>query len=122
MRVGNIELQFIPAHYLHSSGNFNVYDPKAKILFSGDIGACLEAPEAPLEVEDFNEHIPKMKLFHQRWMPSNAAKNDWISRVRKLEIDMLVPQHGRMFKGENVTKFLDWFEQLQVGSAISQKE
>jgi flavorubredoxin len=24
-------LQFVPAHYLHSSGNFHVYDAKAKI-------------------------------------------------------------------------------------------
>ena len=63
-----------------------------------------------------------MKLFHQRWMPSNAAKQDWIKRVRKLDIEMMLPQHGRMFKGENVGKFLDWFEHLQVGSAISLKE
>ena len=54
--------------------------------------------------------------------PSNAAKQDWIKRIRKLDIEMMLPQHGRIFKGENVGKFLDWFEQLQVGSAISQKE
>ena len=34
-------LRFVPAHYLHSSGNFNVYDPQARVLFSGDIGAAL---------------------------------------------------------------------------------
>ncbi len=56
------------------SGNFHVYDPEAKILMSGDVGAALEADGAPLEVEDFDEHIPRMKLFHQRWMPSNQAK------------------------------------------------
>jgi flavorubredoxin len=78
--------------------------------------------DSPMFVDDFESHIPKMKLFHQRWMPSNAAKNDWINRVRKLDIEMMLPQHGRIFSGENVTKFLDWFEQLQVGSAISQKE
>ena len=120
VRVGNVELQFIPAHYLHSSGNFNVYDPKAKILFSGDIGACLEAPEAPLEVGDFNEHIPKMKLFHQRWMPSNEAKLNWVRRVRALEIDMMVPQHGRIFTGDSVNQFLNWFENLDVGIAASE--
>jgi flavorubredoxin len=119
--LGGLSLQLIPAHYLHSSGNFNVYDPISKILFSGDIGAALEPADSPLFVDNFEEHIPKMKLFHQRWMPSNDAKQDWINRVRKLDIDMMLPQHGRMFKGENVGKFLDWFEQLQVGSAISRK-
>jgi flavorubredoxin len=119
--LAGLSLQLIPAHYLHSSGNFNVYDPVARILFSGDIGAALEPADSPLFVENFEEHIPKMKLFHQRWMPSNSAKQDWINRVRKLDIDMMLPQHGRMFKGENIGKFLDWFEQLQVGSAVSNR-
>lgn len=119
LELAGLTLQLIPAHYLHSSGNFNVYDPTAKILFSGDIGAALEPADSPLFVDNFEDHIPKMKLFHQRWMPSNAAKQDWISRVRKLDIEMMLPQHGRMFKGKNVGKFLDWFEQLEVGSAVS---
>lgn len=118
LKLDGVEIQFVPAHYLHSSGNYHVYDRKAKILMSGDIGACLEPAGSPLEVEDFQEHIPKMKMFHQRWMPSNAAKNDWISRVRKLDIQYMCPQHGRIFTGENVTKFLDWFEALEVGIAI----
>ncbi|USH03660.1 MBL fold metallo-hydrolase [Grimontia kaedaensis] len=116
--LNGVEIRFVPAHYLHSSGNFHVYDPVAKILMSGDVGAALEADDAPMEVEDFEEHIPKMKGFHQRWMPSNAAKNDWIRRVRELEIDMMCPQHGRVFTGDNVGKFLDWFERLDVGVAV----
>lgn len=115
LHLDDVSLEFIPAHYLHSSGNFNVYDPKAKILMSGDIGAALEADDAPLFVDNFDEHIPKMKMFHQRWMPSNKAKNAWVKRVRQLNIDMMCPQHGRIFKGDDVGKFLDWFESLEVG-------
>ncbi len=114
----NIELDFIPAHYMHSSGNFNVYDPKSKILFSGDVGAALESPGTPMFVEDFERHIEHMRFFHQRWMPSNEAKAHWIKRIRKLDIDILAPQHGRLFKGPDVERFLNWFEQLDVGSAI----
>ena len=115
LKLDSVMLEFIPAHYLHSSGNFNVYDPQAKILMSGDIGAALEEADAPLFVEDFDSHIGKMKMFHQRWMPSNRAKNDWVHRVRKLDIDMMCPQHGRIFKGDDVQRFLDWFEALDVG-------
>ena len=115
LKLDNVSLDFIPAHYLHSSGNFNVYDSEAKILMSGDIGAALESVDAPLFVEDFDEHIGKMKMFHQRWMPSNTAKNDWVHRVRKLDVEMMCPQHGRIFKGYNVKRFLDWFEALDVG-------
>ncbi len=118
LNLEQAELQFIPAHYLHASGNFHVYDPAARILMSGDVGAALEPEGAPMFVEDFEEHIPKMQAFHQRWMPSNRAKQDWISRVRSLDIDMLAPQHGRIFRGDDVKRFLDWFEALDVGIAV----
>ncbi len=118
LSIGRFRLELVPAHYLHSSGNFNVYDPEAKILFTGDIGAALEPPGGDLFVDDFKTHIPKMKLFHQRWMPSNRAKNDWVSRIRKLDVDMMVPQHGRIFQGDHCKRFLDWFEELEVGSAV----
>ncbi len=52
------------------------------------------------------------------WMPSNEAKKDWIRRVRDLDIDIMAPQHGRLFKGDDVKRFLDWFEDLDVGIAI----
>ena len=116
--LGALTLELIPAHYLHSSGNFHVYDSQAKILMSGDVGAALEAPGADMYVDDFDSHIDKMKMFHQRWMPSNRAKNDWIARVRKLDIEIMAPQHGRLFKGDDVKRFLDWFEALEVGSAV----
>lgn len=122
LELDDIELQFIPAHYLHASGNFHVYDPQTKALMSGDIGASLEhhqdGQEIDIFVDSIENHIPKMQFFHQRWMPSNSAKNDWIARVRKLDIQYMCPQHGRIFKGKQVTEFLDWFEQLQVGTAV----
>ncbi len=117
--LGGVKLEMIPAHYLHSSGNFHIYDPVAKILMSGDVGAALEPAGADIFVDNFDAHTDKMRMFHQRWMPSNRAKNDWISRVRKLDIDMIAPQHGRIFQGENVGKFLDWFEALEVGTVIN---
>lgn len=113
-------LQLVPAHYCHSSGNFSVYDPHAKILFSGDMGAALlPEGETSLFVEDFKRHIGYMEGFHRRWLPSNEAKNAWIHRVRQLDVQMLCPQHGSIFRGEQVGQFLDWLEALPVGSAIS---
>ena len=95
--------------------NFYFYDAKPKILFSGDIGAALEDVDSPMFVENFDTHIEKMRYFHQRWMPSDVAKRAWVERVRQLDIQMMCPQHGRIFRGEQVGKFLDWFEQLPVG-------
>ncbi len=113
----NVEL--VPAHYCHSSGNYSLYDPLSRILFSGDIGAALMPDnDSDIFVTDFDEHTRYMKGFHERWMPSNRAKNDWVARVRELDIDMLCPQHGSIFVGDQVAMFLDWFEALEVGTGI----
>lgn len=113
--IDDVTLEIVPAHYLHSSGNFNVFDPQTGILMSGDIGAAMDVDDAPMFVDDFESHISRMKLFHQRWMPSNEAKRDWVERVRKLNVKMICPQHGRIFKDDNVERFLDWFDALEVG-------
>jgi flavorubredoxin len=34
---------------------------------------------------------------------------------------MICPQHGSIFSGENVGKFLDWLESLEVGKWESNK-
>jgi flavorubredoxin len=126
--VGGSKLDLIPAHYLHASANFHVYDPEARVFFSGDVGTALlpsghgiwvGGRQGAESARDFDEHIQHAKFFHQRWMPSNAAKRDWIDRVRQLEIDYLCPQHGAIYAGANVGRFLDWFDGLTVGTVIS---
>lgn len=118
LQVGEVELQFVPAHYLHASGNFHVYDPVAKVLMSGDVGAALEPAEADIFVDDFANHISKMEYFHRRWMPSNRAKSNWVARMRDLDIQYMCPQHGRIFIGPQVKAFLDWFDSLDVGIGL----
>lgn len=117
IELGDARVELVPAHYMHASANFNVYDPEAKLFMSGDIGASLEPDGAPLFVDDFDSHVEKMRFFHQRWLPSNSAKQDWVNRVRDLDIDIMAPQHGRMFRGDDVKRFLDWLEDLEVGIA-----
>lgn len=114
--LGTSKLTFVPAHYCHSSGNFSLYDHVANILFSGDIGAAL-VPDSDysLFVEDFDSHIQYMEGFHRRWMPSKRALQDWVVRARALKPDMICPQHGSIFKGKNVDKFLNWLESIEVG-------
>ncbi|MCX7997999.1 MAG: MBL fold metallo-hydrolase [Leptospiraceae bacterium] len=111
-----VSISFIPAHYLHSAGNFHLYDEKAKILFSGDVGAAL-LPETSSDifVKDFDSHIRYAKGFHERWMGSNESKREWCEKVSKLKIDMLCPQHGLIYTGANIERFINWFYELPVG-------
>lgn len=119
IRVGGLDLRAVPAHYLHSSGNFHLYDEKARILFSGDIGAALLPPgEDDLFVKDFDRHIRHAEKFHRRWMGSNTAKLDWCGRVSELKIDMLCPQHGTIYQGRDVERFINWLAELPVGEGV----
>lgn len=117
--LGKIELQAVPAHYLHSSGNFHLYDEKARILFSGDVGAALlPQDEGDLFVKNFDKHITRAEGFHRRWMGSKEAVLDWCERVSRMKIDMLCPQHGAIYQGEDVMRFIDWFSGLDVGTGL----
>lgn len=114
--LGGHTLQVVPAHYLHSSGNLNLYDPRAKILFSGDLGAALLPVEhGGVFVADFDRHIRFAEGFHRRWMGSEQAKLSWCERVAKLDIDMLCPQHGAIYRGADVGRFINWLAELKVG-------
>ncbi len=114
--LAGLQLQAVPAHYLHSSGNLHLYDKQAKVLFSGDVGAALLPPEKEgLFVEDFSSHIRHAEGFHRRWMGSNEAKRQWCERVSHMEIDMLCPQHGAIYQGADVQRFINWFDDLRVG-------
>ncbi|MBU0632842.1 MBL fold metallo-hydrolase [bacterium] len=117
INFGKDYLRFLPAHFLHSPGNFSLYDSRSKILFSGDIGAAIIAsPDDYKHVEDFEEHKQAMLGFHKRYMGSNRVCRAWVGSVRKLDIDKIAPQHGFIFEGENVPLFLNWFEELKCGS------
>lgn len=113
--VGTTRLAAIPAHYLHSSGNFHLYDREAKLLFSGDVGAAILPADAGTFVTDFDRHIRHAEGFHRRWMGSNAAKLAWCERASKLDIELMCPQHGAIYRERDIGRFINWFAELEVG-------
>ncbi len=114
LELDGCEMAFIPAHFLHSSGNFQVYDPIAKILYSGDLGASVGNIYSI--VEDFEAHIEYMEGFHKRYIPTNKVLKLWAKMARTLDIDIIAPQHGAVFKGKKmVNQFIDWIENLTCG-------
>ena len=114
-------LKFVPAHFLHSEGQLNVFDPVSKILFTGDIGAAMmPADKDAAYVDDFKNHLPFIEGFHRRFMCSNKAIRCWLDTIADLEIDMIAPQHGPIYRGAAVREFLDWLRDLQCGIDLMQ--
>lgn len=117
LRLGGCELLVLPAHFLHSPGNFQIFDPESKILYSGDLGASLGA--SYVEVADFDAHVEYMAGFHRRYMANNRAMRGWARMVRELPIETIAPQHGAYFKGRDmVERFIAWCEGLACGTDL----
>ncbi len=116
---GGSELRFLPAHFLHSTGNFSVFDEVSQILFSGDIGTAIFPPgKEQLFIDDFQGVLPFVEPFHKRYMAGNKATSLWVKNVRSLNPAMLAAQHGGVYRGKAVSAFLDWFENLACGVDI----
>ena len=114
MTLGGGDLCILPAHFLHSCGNHQIYDPTSKILYSGDLGASLGMTYR--EVDDFDAHIQYMEGFHTRYMVSSKIIRAWVAMVRELDVETIAPQHGAMLCGRVlVDKFLDWCDGLSCG-------
>jgi flavorubredoxin len=109
-----LALQILPAHFLHSPGNLQVYDPFSKILYSGDLGASVGAPY--VEVPDFDAHLRYMEGFHRRYMSGRGAMKRWARMARTLDVELMAPQHGAFFRGKELfARFIDWCEYLDCG-------
>ncbi|MGC9106279.1 MAG: MBL fold metallo-hydrolase [Thermoprotei archaeon] len=120
IKLNGDTIKIIPAHYLHSPGNFHVYDPVSKVYFSGDLGAAI-LPKGKwyLIVEDFEEHKKYMEAFHRVYLANKKALDVWLNLIKGLDIEIIAPQHGAVFEGENVKKFLDWLRSLdRVGADL----
>ena len=122
LKFGSEALQFIPAHFLHSPGNFSLYDTRSKIVFSGDIGAAVvPSIDGHKEVISFAQHAVALEGFHKRYMGSNKLCRAWVKHIENEDINMIAPQHGFLFEGENVGKFLAWFKELKCGSDLMEE-
>ena len=115
--LGRHELVLLPAHFMHSEGNFHFYDPVSKILFTGDLGvSMMSGAEASRPVTDLLAHIPRMEGFHRRYMVSNKILRLWVNMARQLDIAMIVPQHGAPIMGKPaIQDFCAWIENLKCG-------
>lgn len=119
LNVGGLDLLVIPAHFLHSPGNFQVYDPISKTLYSGDLGASLG--QSYVWVEDFEAHRQYMDGFHRRYMSGTRAMKIWADMARQLDIEIIAPQHGAMFRGKAlVQQFIDWADGFECGVDLLQ--
>ena len=111
------KLRCVPSHFMHSPGQFSLFDERSRILFSGDIGAAVfeKEEDETLFIDDFQKHIPLIEPFHIRYMAANKIVKRWVEAVRLLNPSVIAPQHGAVYTDDKVELFLDWLSHLQCG-------
>ncbi len=117
--IGSYKL--IPSHFMHSPGNHTLYDPQAKIVFNADIGAAVFSDDKKylfVDSDNFNEHVKLMEGFHKRYMASSSACKYYANKIKSLDVKMIAPQHGAIFRNEGVNLFLNWISSLNCGADI----
>ncbi|MDX8395587.1 MAG: MBL fold metallo-hydrolase [Mariprofundaceae bacterium] len=110
------QLQCISAPYLHSPGNMVVFDSISGFLFSGDIGAAVANDDVfRLVIDDWQQQLAWMLGFHQRYMGSTKAASEFVKSISSLPVAAILPQHGHIFRDDEVRQFLEWFKVLPCG-------
>jgi flavorubredoxin len=119
---GGRKLQFFKTPYAHSTGSFVTYDIKTKTLFSSDLfGSLSRQWELFAELEDecylckdYDRCIMQRKYcplpdileFHRKIMTSGKALRYAMDVISDLDVEMIAPQHGSIFKRKKDIGFL----------------
>ncbi len=92
-------LKFILTPYMHYPGNIVTFDESTGVLFSSDIfGGWMESWQLFAD-ESYPE---KMRPFHEVYMPSKEIVLFTLSRLKKLPIKVIAPQHGSIIKDKKI--------------------
>lgn len=115
MKLPDRTLKFIFMPYMHSPGEIMTYDPKTRILFSGDIFGGLSM-DWNLYANEY--YMDAMEAFMENYMPSTEIVNENLKRIEGLEIDMICPQHGSIIPKERVGEAVTILKELECGSYL----
>jgi len=106
------KLRFLHAPYLHSPGAIVTYDERSKTLFSGDL---FGAVSSDWELFASGDYLVPMTTFHQAYMPSNQVMTAFLERLDDLAIERIVPQHGSILEGEQISTAIEHLRNLPCG-------
>jgi flavorubredoxin len=106
------ELQFLFTPYLHSPGAIVTFDTRTKSLFSSDIFGAISDDWSLFKNENYLE---PMRFWHQTYMPSNRILANCMERLKQLEIDRILPQHGSVLEHGQVEQAIQFLTDLPCG-------
>lgn len=118
--LGGRELKFLFTPYAHFPGAFVTFDQKTGVLFSSDIfGGFTEGFSLVAESMDYFESL---KPFHEHYIPSRDVLLHSLTRIEKLDIKLICPQHGSIIPEPLVRPIIEKLKTLDCGLYLLAKE
>lgn len=113
-------LHLVPAPYLPTAASMSLYDPVARILYTGDVGTAegVWVDDATPFCEQFSLISHAMNAYHQAWLPSPVARDDWLARIKDLSVEIIAPRAGPCFRGKDVGHFMSWLATMDAGVLV----
>jgi len=112
-------LKFMTTPFMHFPAAIVTYDETSKILFSADIFGAISKDWKLFATEGYQE---QMASFHRGYMPSNKFLRSFIEKIKPLDIEMILPQHGSIIKGDMVPKCMNFLKSLKCGMDLASSD
>ena len=115
------QLRFMVTPFCHFPAAIVTYDEKQKLLFSADIFGAISTDWSIFAKEGYEK---QMEAFHVGYMASHKHLSSVMEKFAQLDIEMILPQHGSILKGEMITRCIEYLKNLNCGidSSLSEKE
>lgn len=117
LKINKYEFRFIDTPYLHAPGSIVVYYKNEKILFSSDLFGGFTKNWQLFAGTDYIENII---TFHQQYMPSKEILMYGMTRIEKLDIKMIAPQHGSVIPQILAKQIINQFKNFECGLLIDE--
>ncbi len=112
LNIGKRNLTFVPTPMLHWPDNMVTYCPEEKLLFSNDALGQHYASSVRFDDEaDIDEVFQEAKKYYANiLMPYGAQIKKALEIIRGLDIEMIAPSHGVIWR-KNVEKIIEKYDE-----------
>lgn len=115
LNIGKRDLQFIQTPLVHWPDNMVTYSPSDKILFSNDMfGQHIASYERYDDSFDITLLIDELRKYYANIvLPYGAQVQKALTIVKKLDIELIAPSHGIMWK-KHIKEAMDLYQKVST--------
>ena len=114
-------LHFMTTPFCHFPAAIVTYDEQEKILFSSDLFGAISSGWSLFAEKGYED---QMRTFHAGYMASTRHLFSVMEKIARLNLDMILPQHGSIIKKEMIPLCIDFLKRLPCGidAQVTQEE